>query len=498
MRSTIVGSVRNLLVVLHGVDLAVFRSVARSEQPIAQASLPRLSRAADRSVLWLGIAGGLWLTRKRFARRAALRGVTSLALTSALVNLPIKFAFRRQRPLIDVVPEVRRLRRLPTSLSFPSGHSASAFAFTTGASLELPWLGALLGPLAAGVASSRVYVGVHYPGDVLAGAVLGAAMGVLSLRLWPRARPRVPQLSPASESAVDPLPTGKGLYLAVNAAAGPGISTSPHDSLVDALPDAVIVEVDPDRPDELRKVLDSGADDAAVIGVAGGDGSVNCAAQIAIDADKPLLVVPTGTLNHLARDLGMDDLQSALDAAKDGKAAAIDVATIDGKVFVNTASFGSYVDLVDTRERLERRLGKWPALLVALASVLKRSQPLSIEVDGRETQVWMAFIGNCRYQPSGFAPSWRERLDDGELDIRMVDARKGMSRTRLVMSLLAGRLGRSRVYQQRFARQVAIRSAEPLRLARDGETFEASDREFRVEKQPRRLLVLVPPDRATA
>ncbi|HEX2239747.1 MAG TPA: phosphatase PAP2 family protein [Actinomycetota bacterium] len=477
----------------HAVDLAVFRRVAASDPAWAQKTLPRISRAADRSMLWLGIAAGLWVTRGRFARRAALRGVVSLGLTSALVNLPVKAIFRRRRPGIDVVPQVRRLRRLPTSRSFPSGHSASAFAFATGASLEVPWLVLGLGPLAAGVAASRVYVGVHYPGDVAIGALIGTAMGIGSLRWWPRARPQLPHLKEANRSGMKPLPTGKGLVLAVNKTAGSATTDSLSEDLAEALPDARIIEVAADDPDELRRALDAGADEADVLGVAGGDGSANCAAQVAVDAGRPLLLVPAGTFNHLARDLGIDDSKAAVQAAGGGRTITMDVATIDGRVFVNTASFGSYVELVDARERLERTLGKWPALLVAAVKVLKTAEPLELELDGRPTRVWMAFIGNCRFQPDGFAPSWRESLDDGYLDVRLVDASRPLSRTRLILSVLTGTVARSRILRQMLVKQLTIRADEPLRLARDGETFTASSTEVIVEKHDSKLHVLVPP-----
>jgi undecaprenyl-diphosphatase len=86
--------------------------------------------------------------------------------------------FRRTRPSLDGVPLIRHVRRAPVTTSFPSGHAASAAAFTTGVSLELPELAVPVGTLAAAVAYSRVHVGVHYPGDVLVGAALGAGLAL--------------------------------------------------------------------------------------------------------------------------------------------------------------------------------------------------------------------------------------------------------------------------------------------------------------------------------
>ena len=117
----------------------------------------------------------------------------------------------------------------------------------------------------------------------------------------------------------------------------------------------------------------------------------------------------------------LETVADAARAVKDGRAVSVDRAVIDGQTFVNTASIGNYVDLVDAREKLEDRIGKWPAVVVALVKVLRTSRPVQLELDGERRRVWMIFIGNCRYQPSGFAPSWRERMDDGQLDIRIVD-----------------------------------------------------------------------------
>ena len=221
---------------------------------------------------------------------------------------------------------------------------------------------------------------------------------------------------------------------------------------------------------------------------------MNAGAGIANEQDKPLMVVPSGTLNHLARDLGLASPTDAINAVRKGQTADVDLAMIDGRPFLNTASFGSYVDLVDARERLERVIGKWPAVVIALWRVLRHSRPVAVEIDGSPMRVWMIFIGNCRYHPSGFTPSWRERLDDGELDVRIVEGDSPWSRTRLIASVLTGRLGRCRVYTQRRAKSVRVRSLEgPLRLARDGETFDGSD-EFEIRKCDRPLPIYVPTD----
>ncbi|MYR01198.1 phosphatase PAP2 family protein, partial [Streptomyces sp. SID6139] len=159
---------------LLAADARLFERAARWNWPGAERVLPRLSRSANHGVLWAAVAAGVAATRTPRARRAALRGMASLAVASATVNTLGKRSVRRARPLLDPVPRGRRLRRQPVTTSFPSGHAASAAAFAVGVALESPAWGAAVAPLAFSVAASRVYTGVHFPSDVLAGAALGA------------------------------------------------------------------------------------------------------------------------------------------------------------------------------------------------------------------------------------------------------------------------------------------------------------------------------------
>jgi diacylglycerol kinase family enzyme/membrane-associated phospholipid phosphatase len=470
------------------LDRRLLRRAPRRSAQVA-AGFRLLSRSADNAKLWLAVAGSLAVSGGRFRRRAALRGAFALVLASALSNGPAKLLFRRRRPVAG------RLRgRLPgvpspRTSSFPSGHAASAFAFAVGAGQESPALAAPLTGLATLVAYSRVHTGAHFRSDAAAGALVGAGAGLLTRRLWPVAPHEPAELRTAlNREQVEPSPQGGGLVIVVNPSAGS--SERAAEELRAELPEAEVIEID--EGEELEHALKEAAGRGSAIGVVGGDGSVNTAAALAAETGKPLFVVPGGTLNHFAYALGLESIADAAGAVRDGRAVSVDRGVMDGHSFVNTASIGSYVDLVDARERLESTIGKWPAVVLALVRVLRRAEPVNLEIDGRPRKVWMVFIGNCRYDPPGFAPSWRSRLDDGRLDVRIVDGSRPWSRARLLLSVLTGRLARCGAYEQRYVRSVHIRSLEGrLRLARDGETFDGPE-EFTIAKAGEPLLVYAP------
>jgi membrane-associated phospholipid phosphatase len=176
---------------LGAVDRAVYEAVARTPTASLDGPVRRLSDAANGSRLWLGIAAVMALLGGRRGRRAALEGVVSIGVTSAAVNLGVKPLRRRRRPdRLESGPFEARHVKMPHSTSFPSGHAASAFAFAYAVGRHLPVLAVPIRFLAAGVAYSRVHTGVHYPGDVVAGSVLGAGTAAMVAALGDRLRRR--------------------------------------------------------------------------------------------------------------------------------------------------------------------------------------------------------------------------------------------------------------------------------------------------------------------
>jgi undecaprenyl-diphosphatase len=168
---------------LGALDRAVYRAVAVTPTPTVDVALSRISNAANYSGLWLGTATLLSLAGRR-SRRAAVLGVASIGVTSAVVNLGIKPVLARKRPLRE--DAARQTVLMPRSHSFPSGHSASAFAFSSAVGAEIPVLATPLRLMATTVAYSRLHNGVHYMGDVIAGALIGAGVGTLVRQLADR------------------------------------------------------------------------------------------------------------------------------------------------------------------------------------------------------------------------------------------------------------------------------------------------------------------------
>lgn len=284
-------------------------------------------------------------------------------------------------------------------------------------------------------------------------------------------------------------PDGAGVRIVVNPDSGSLLSGDPTAELRAALPGAELIEL----TDDLDLDAALRAPGAEVLGAAGGDGTINCVAAVANDVGLPLLAAPAGTFNHLCADARIGSVDEAVEAVRAGSAVQVDIGRIDGKVFMNTATLGAYVELVDARQRYEGRIGKLPALVVALVQTLGIGEPMDLEIDGRDRRVWLLFAGNGTYQPHGMVPIGRPRLDDGLLDVRLVDGDRRWARTRLVVALLTGRLARTPVYEERRAARVDVRShRSPLRAAIDGETCDVGST-FAIEKQPLALTLFAPP-----
>jgi membrane-associated phospholipid phosphatase len=171
------------------LDVAAYAAIAATPTPAMDAGLRQLSRAADHSRLWIGSAALLAVAGGQRGRAAAVNGLASIALASAVVNLVLKPLGDRRRPDRHTlaVPLARQVT-MPRSTSWPSGHAASAFAFATGVGAAWPGAGVPLSVVASLVGYSRVHTGVHYPSDVIAGTVSGVALAPVAVAAVRRVR----------------------------------------------------------------------------------------------------------------------------------------------------------------------------------------------------------------------------------------------------------------------------------------------------------------------
>lgn len=461
-----------------------FRHVSRFDAEIVRRSgeLPRtrldrwfrlLGRAADRSKLWFVLAAIL-AGSKGAPRRAGLRGVAAISFASFAASFVGKRLFPRRRPAADLLPVYRRMTKRPTSSSFPSGHSASAMAFASAVAMEYPKAGVAVVPLAAAVGYSRVHTGVHWPTDVVAGAAIGVGAAYATRHWWPHQKD-LPD-GPQRRDTAGELGDGEGLVLVVNP--GAGSSGDAGEEVRKAWPRADVIEILPDTDvlAELTKKVEN--DQVRAVGAVGGDGTVACVAGVAVEHGLPLVLVPAGTLDHFARDVGIENLDEAQAASRAGSVLVSDVAEVDvsirgeteRSVFVNTASLGGYPETVRLREKLQTRWPKWAAVLLATTRTLRSAKPMKLTLNGHERLVWMLFVGNGPYEPKGFGAARRPSLASGKLDVRYLRADLPYSRARFLLATLTGTLHASHVYRHAEVSRVDVVLLDGhRRIALDGE-----------------------------
>ncbi|HEX6068575.1 MAG TPA: diacylglycerol kinase family protein [Longimicrobiaceae bacterium] len=215
------------------------------------------------------------------------------------------------------------------------------------------------------------------------------------------------------------------------------------------------------------------------VAVAGGDGTMLTAAGILAGGPVELAPVPTGTLNHFARRLGIDDLASAAGAMREGAVAEVPLGVMDDRVFLNTATFGLYADVVRRRERLRRNLTKWPAAAVAFVMTLARLRTMDITllVDGERLErttslVWVG-VGWGSFPLVHQAPERRARPD---LEIVILKPAGALRSLALMGRILAQVRRRDQPIRDRdlevlHARQLLIHSQRRIGVTLDGEVM---------------------------
>jgi diacylglycerol kinase family enzyme len=260
-------------------------------------------------------------------------------------------------------------------------------------------------------------------------------------------------------------------------------------------------------PDGLRSAFEAAARQApdAII-AAGGDGTVGLGAAIAVDHDLPLGILPMGTLNHLARDAGIpSDLGEAARVIAACHIKCVDVAEVNGTLFVNNSSVGLYPDMIGERDAQRRRLGRSKRLAMLVASVralyrFKRRR-LTIRIEGEQQPIVtpLLFIGNNDYEISLLALGRRSALDRGELCLYALLAHNRRQLIGLSIRRLFGRLDQERDFiGLTGVKAVEIESPYPaLSISADGEKLHMSTPlHYRI--RPGALRLLMPPSEVEA
>lgn len=245
-----------------------------------------------------------------------------------------------------------------------------------------------------------------------------------------------------------------------------------------------------------REALEDGV---RIVVAGGGDGTMNAVASVLVDSPAAFGVLPLGTLNHFAKDLGIPlALDDAIATIAHGRPVAVDVGEVNGRIFLNNSSLGLYPDIVRDRVKQQRRLGrgKWLAFCWASLAALRRFPFLSLRlrVHGAEhaRRTPFVFIGNNAYTMEGLNIGERTRLDAGQLSLYVAQRPTRLGLVRLAGHALLGRLAEARDFDVLLAEALTIHSWRKLvRVATDGEvSLMAPPLNYR--SRPGALTVIVP------
>jgi len=239
--------------------------------------------------------------------------------------------------------------------------------------------------------------------------------------------------------------------------------------------DAEIIAAQGSEIDSALRSVVVAAVDAVVVG--GGDGTIRTAAAALMDTGVPLGILPLGTFNHFAKDLGIPmELADAARTISTGAVRRVDVASVNGAVFVNNSSIGLYPQMVRVREEQRARLGrgKWPAFVLATIAALRRFPMVEVrcDVDARSFHrvTPFTFVGNNRYVLNGLALGGRGSLAEGRLCLHLVNRPNRLGLFRLAMRAVLGRLQVDREIESVVATELSIATRRRwVHVSTDGE-----------------------------
>jgi YegS/Rv2252/BmrU family lipid kinase len=451
------------------VDRRLLRRLSRRWPGPVDDLLVGLSRAGEYSALWLGLAVAGALFGGKRGRRAAKEGVLAIGMTSATVNA-VKLVIDRRRP----TPR-RLLHRRPRTSSFPSGHAASAFAFAVAASREVPEAAPVLLPLAASVAYSRVYLGVHYPSDVMVGGALGTAVGLA-------ARPAARRLGLVEDDGRRAAPRSRSqAVLVVSPHAGNSRGLTRARRALERHGIHVAHELDVEQVDRLPELLRTAQGDTRLVIAAGGDGTVGSVSGRLVGADNVLGVLPLGTGNDFARALDIPlNPRRAADLIATGGVSSVDVGRVTraGRppaYFVHAASIGLNVSFAKfaTQASVRARLGRLTYLAATAYAMRQRAAfTCTLRQDGSADELSLVQLAVISAPVIGGSLGLNVRgryREDHRLDVLAIE---DVPVRKLLLAGLLLLLGSKRPVpgvRALHLDRLAVDSDHPLALALDGE-----------------------------
>jgi diacylglycerol kinase family enzyme len=279
----------------------------------------------------------------------------------------------------------------------------------------------------------------------------------------------------------------------VNTASGTMSRAAERERLRALLPDANFVELSDGV--RIADVMESDASDVVV--AAGGDGTVSAVAARIAGTGRALGVIPGGTLNHFAKDLGVpSDLEGAVRVIRANRTRQVDIAEVNGRTFLNNSSLGLYVEIVREREKFRKHgLRKWTAFAAAVVETLAHWPVVKVrlEIDGKitERRTPFVFIGNNRYRMDGLRMGSRDRLDEGQLCLLAARHLSRWGLARMAVAGLTGGLHHSEDLDVLCAHEALVKTKRRVQVALDGEVVRmSSPLHYRV--RPGELKVIAP------
>jgi diacylglycerol kinase family enzyme len=246
----------------------------------------------------------------------------------------------------------------------------------------------------------------------------------------------------------------------------------------------------------MRRAVEGGCE---VLVAGGGDGTINCAASVVAGRKLPLGVLPLGTLNHFAKDLGIPlDLEDAAKVVLTGVQCKVDVGEVNERIFLNNSSLGVYPAIVRLRDKYRETLkGKWLAALWAGLTVLRRNPFLTVRIVVEDQKIVrrtpLVLVANNEYRASGMNPGTRDSLARGRLALYVLNAEQRLGLLRLAGEVLLKGAEQAEKIDVVLVEEATIETRRHhLQVAIDGEVFTLeSPLNFRI--RPGALQVYVPP-----